>query len=88
MKKLQLKALEIGAQQVLTREQLKKMVGGDNPNCAGVTGSYDWYCDKGGTCSHVGTMSCNSASTLCSGGTITTSTTCGRMVIVPDPKPE
>jgi len=40
MKKLKLVALELGAKEVLTREQLKKMAGGDGSGGTGTCGAY------------------------------------------------
>ena len=51
MKKLKLKALELGAKELLTREQLKKMIGGD-----GSSGSCSSY-DKGQCLNMVGSWS-------------------------------
>lgn len=56
MKKLTLKALEIGAKEVLTREQLKKIVGasGSGEYCthymAACGSRNDYKCDADGTC--------------------------------------
>lgn len=65
MKKLNLKLG--GIKEMLTREQMKKVVGGYNPNCAGVEGAYTWYCcGANGSYTTIGTMTCEQASAYCS----------------------
>ena len=58
MKKLEFKALELGMTEVLSRDQLKKLLGGSNPGggdscqneCGGSTGG---TCDDGCHCGSV-----------------------------------
>lgn len=57
MKKIRLKALELGAKEVLTRDQLKQILGGDGSGGSGIA---DCACDSPSTikCPD-GTKSCN-----------------------------
>ncbi|NLR78213.1 hypothetical protein [Chitinophaga eiseniae] len=59
MKKLKLTALDLGAKELLTREQLKNVMGGDGSGSGGA-GS----CTYTQTCAH-GSVSCTSASGDC-----------------------
>ncbi|NLR78214.1 hypothetical protein [Chitinophaga eiseniae] len=59
MKKLKLTALGLGAKELLTREQLKNVMGGDG------SGSGTGSCDYTVTCA-VGTISCSSTVGDCS----------------------
>ncbi|TAN19994.1 MAG: hypothetical protein EPN37_02595 [Chitinophagaceae bacterium] len=73
MKRLSLKALNLSGSEVLTREQLKKVLGGGSfvqqttyAACAG-SSSETWYCCTSGG-SNLGAMSstdCNTAMTQC-----------------------
>lgn len=62
---------------IFSRDELKKIRGGDgsgygdNPNCAGSTGTDDWYCCKASSTEHLGNMTCNEASNKCNGYKIT-----------------
>jgi len=58
MKKLKLKALELGAKEVLTRAQLKNVLGGDE----GSGGSVVCVCSDG---TEVGTATCANCFTYC-----------------------
>ncbi|MBS0030358.1 hypothetical protein ACTJJ0_25995 [Chitinophaga sp. 22321] len=49
MKKLTLKALQLGATEVLTREQLKNVLGGDGSNTSG-TRCVVYCCDSSNNC--------------------------------------
>lgn len=61
MKKLKFKALELGAQELLTREQLKQVMGGND----GSGGSGAGSCTYTKNCSS-GSVSCTSATGDCS----------------------
>jgi hypothetical protein len=53
MKKLKLKALELGAKEILTREQLKNIIGGDGGGCSSCefTGcDSNHQCDTSSSC--------------------------------------
>jgi len=65
MKKLRLSALELGAKEVLSRDQLKKVLGG------GASG-----CSVSVTCSNGETISCSCSSGTCSAGDGAIACTC------------
>lgn len=78
MKKLSLKTLNLSEAEVLTREQLKNVLGGGTnvqqttyPECAG-TSSETWYCcsSNGSNLGSMKSTDCNNAMTQClsSGG--------------------
>lgn len=68
MKRLKLKAVELGANEVLTREQLKGITGG-------ILGTCSCTCPDGVTFSYVGTPACNQSSTSeCGAGNTATCT--------------
>ena len=75
MKKLKLNLQHLEGAEVLTREQLKKVLGsfGSNPNCGDGQNDDDWYCCGVGSPPplHLGFEDCNVASMQCeqAGGT-------------------
>lgn len=83
MKKLKLKALELSAEEMLTREQLKNVLGGsgdDGSGCSATTYCYKetydsdtrkWVKTKNGEVSCTGTTTCTSgtSSVTCDGST-------------------
>ncbi|MFD2873312.1 hypothetical protein ACFS5N_12580 [Mucilaginibacter ximonensis] len=58
MKKLRLKALSLGAKEILSREQLKAVFGGAAGSGSGSGDCdvyYDWYCETSdGSCNYMG----------------------------------
>lgn len=52
----------------LSREEMRKiMAGSGNPNCDGISGTYNWYCCKNGGNTFLGFMTCDQASDRCDG---------------------
>lgn len=52
MKKLRLKALSLGAREILSREQLKRVIGGGCQNANDCP--LDYFCDLNGVCEYSG----------------------------------
>ena len=62
---------------MLTRDQMKKVVGGyANPNCAGTSGTYYWYCCDTSPGTALGNMTCEEASSKCKSLITTDSSRC------------
>ena len=60
----------------LSRTEMKNVLGGYvmppvNPNCAGTSGTSDYYCCGAKSTSHIGETTCIDASARCNGSMIT-----------------